>query len=302
MNAAPAAPPAPTTDKETTTVPTPPRADCIADSAGGITFDIADRTATDNALAWGAALVLRRRGGDSSADEVRLPLAPAAVGLLRAVLPSTVWLPEGRWNAFAAVGEAEPQRLLPGVNDLRSLVDRKPGSGVGLLGVRIPYETKAGNLALRSWLRGPHAEAGEILVDEHGATVHGRLYGTGQPPGGRALARCRRDPSLELTVPVVADGPDFSFTLPYTGLAEHWEGGADAWDLWLLPAAEADAAADHEPEAVRVARILDDVADKKLIFSYPASPVKAPYGDAQAGPYYTVDNDLSIRIDAPPTV
>ncbi|MER7162437.1 hypothetical protein, partial [Streptomyces lydicus] len=169
------------------------RADCIADSAGGLTFDLTAPQGT--AVAWSAALVLRLRGGDGADDEVRLPLGPNGAGRLCAVLPSTVALAEGRWNAYADLGDGrDPRRLLPGVNDLRSLVDRRPLAGVGRLGVRIPYATKFGNLALRSWLRGPHAEAGDLLVAPDGVTVTGRLYGAVPAAGARAEARARRTP------------------------------------------------------------------------------------------------------------
>ncbi|MDI9883231.1 hypothetical protein QMZ92_02140 [Streptomyces sp. HNM0645] len=64
-----------------------PRTDCIADAAGGVTFDIAGTGAPD------ASLVLRRRGG--TADTVRLPLTPAGGSHSRTVLPGTAELAEG---------------------------------------------------------------------------------------------------------------------------------------------------------------------------------------------------------------
>ncbi|MEU2792983.1 hypothetical protein [Streptomyces sp. NPDC007100] len=280
----------------------PLRADCIADSAGGLTFDIT--APQGSSTVWSAALVLRPRDGG---EETRLPLGPNGTGRLRAVLPSTVALPEGRWNAYADLGDGrEPQRLLPGVNDLRSLVDRRPLAGIGRLGVRIPYTTGSGRLALRSWLRGPHAEAGDILVDAGGMTVVGRLYGAALGPGARAEARLRRgapeadgtaepgaaaDPAI--TVPLTGEGPGFSFTLPYTQLAERWERGGEHWELWLRAAEGA--------EPVRIARLLDDVPEKEEVFVYPALPVGCVAGRLAIGPYYTSDNDLTIRVtDGPP--
>lgn len=124
---------------------TPPRADCIADSAGGLTFDV-----TAGGEAGSAHLVLRRREGR---EEVCLPLAPAADGRLRAALPSIVALPEGRWDAYARVDAGEPRRLVPGVTDLRSLAARIPSGSRGHVAVRIPYATRQGNLTVRSWLR-----------------------------------------------------------------------------------------------------------------------------------------------------
>ncbi|MFB6439312.1 hypothetical protein ACFCVY_21395 [Streptomyces sp. NPDC056411] len=274
------------------------RADCIADSAGGLTFDL---TAPQDApAAWSAALVLRLRGDGAGDGEVRLPLGPNGAGRLRAVLPSTVALAEGRWNAYADLGDGrDPRRLLPGVNDLRSLVDRRPLAGIGRLGVRIPYATKFGNLALRSWLRGPHAEAGDIIVAPDGMTVSGRLYGAAPAAtGALAEARARRrgeSPDgggpATVTVPLDIEGPEFTFTLPYAELAAHWESGSEPWDLWLRPAEGA--------RPVRIARLLDDVADKKQVFSYPALAVSCPAGQVRVGPYYTLDNDLAVRVAGP---
>ncbi|MBH1936568.1 hypothetical protein I5Q34_20190 [Streptomyces sp. AV19] len=290
-----------TVPEEFTIVSAPPRADCIADSAGGLTFDLDAPEGADASGHWSAALVLLRRGGnvvENPDDEVRLPLTPNGAGRLRAVLPSTVPLPEGRWDVHLGLGEAEPARLLPGLADLRSLVDRRPGPSTSPLAVRIPYVTKHGNLSLRSWQRAPHAEAGDLGIDAKGITVGGTLHRVENPEewlaGAVAEARCRRDPQLVRTSPVTADGHDFSFTFALAELCEAWEGGPDVWDLWLCPA---DGSA-----AARVARLLDDVADKGQIFVYPAQPVDAPYAPAQAGPHYTADNDLAIRVDERPPI
>ncbi|CAM5623155.1 MULTISPECIES: hypothetical protein [Streptomyces] len=273
----------------------PLRADCIADSAGGLTFDITAPQGTRPV--WSAALVLRPRGdGDSAAhEELRLPLGPNGSGRLRAVLPSTVALPEGRWNVYADLGDGrDPQRLLPGDNDLRPLVDRRPLAGIGRLGVRIPYTTRSGSLALRSWLRGPHAEAADIVVDAGGTTVTGRLYGAVLGPGARAEARLRGgaaeadEVAPVVTVPLTGDGCEFTFTLPYVPLAERWEGGDARWDLWLRAAEGA--------EPVRIGRLLDDVPEKKAVFVHPALPVGCSAGQLRIGPYYTLDNDLTIRV------
>ncbi|WP_424893116.1 hypothetical protein [Streptomyces sp. XH2] len=302
-----------TTPEESTIVsaPAPPRADCIADSAGGLTFDL-DAPGSGPDLSepghWTAALVLRRRG-DDEAEEVRLPLAPDGEGRLRAVLPSTVALPEGRWDVYVAFADAEPRRLVPGLADLRSLVDRRPGPSTSPLAVRIPYATKHGNLSLRSWLRAPHAEAGDLHPDASGLTAHGRLHRVADAAawlaGAVVEARCRRAPDLVVTAPVAQEKPaddasaeeagqEFSFTLDYARLAAEWRGGLDVWDLWLCPA---DGSA-----PARVARLLDDIVDKQQIFAYPALPVDAEYAPAQAGPYYTADNDLAVRIEERPPV
>lgn len=293
------------TPEEPTTVSAPPlafgmgnpTADCIADSAGGLTFDLDAPERSDTSDHWSAALVLRRRaGGAEEAEEIRLPLTPNGDGRLRAVLPSTVALPEGRWDVHVAQGDEDPVRLVPGLLDLRSLVDRRPGPSTSPLAVRIPYATKHGNLSLRSWLRGPHAEAGDIVLDDDALTVHGVLYRVEDPGAWLAdavvEARCRRDADLVVTAPVTADGADFTFTLPYAELSAGWRGGLDVWDLALRRPDDSD--------PVRIARLLDDVVDKQQIFAYPPRAIDTPYAAAQAGPYYTADNDLSVRIDERP--
>ncbi|MFI9722559.1 hypothetical protein ACIHFE_23350 [Streptomyces sp. NPDC052396] len=288
----------PTTPEESTIVSAPPRADCIADSAGGLTFDLDAPEGTAGSAHWPQALVLLRRGGDDQADEVRLPLTPNGDGRLRAVLPSTVAMAEGRWDVHVDCGEAGNQRLLPGLADLRSLVDRRPGPSTSPLAVRIPYATKHGNLSVRSWLRAPHAEAGDLKLDDTGISGRGTLYRVENPrewlTGAFVEARSRRSSAQVRTAPVTAEGEDFTFTLSYPELCADWKGGLEVWDLWLRRS-------DGSAEA-RLARILDDVADKKQIFVYPGLPVAAPYAPAEVGPYYTADNDLAVRVDERPPV
>ncbi|QEV17317.1 hypothetical protein [Streptomyces alboniger] len=262
-----------------------PRADCVADSAGGLTFDVTDPGGTETDAAH---LLLRRRDAESAEDYVRLPLSPSADGRLRAALPSSVELPEGRWNAYAQVAGGEPRRLMPGVNDLRSLVDRAPSGSRGHVAVRIPYATKQGNLSVRSWLRAPHAEAGELDLADGALNVHGRLYGTALTDAAFAEAVRREEPGLVHRAEVTAEGPDFTFGLHQGPLADS---GPGPWDLWLRPAGESG-------PRVRLARLLDDIPDKKTIFTYPVTRRETPHGAVEVGPYYTYDNDLAVRVRA----
>ncbi|WKX07939.1 hypothetical protein [Streptomyces sp. NL15-2K] len=255
----------------------PLRADCVADSAGGLTFDVTARGASGV-----AHLVLRRR---DSHEEVSLPLAPVAGGRLRAALPSTVALPEGRWDAYACVADREPQRLAPGVTDLRSLAARTPSGARGHVAVRIPYATRQGNLTVRSWLRAPHAEAGELRLQGAELTVLGRVYGTALARDAYAELRDRYAPDPARRTEVAVDHADFGFSVAYARLAP------GIWDLWLRPGGAAG------PQ-VRVARLLDDIADKKPVLTYPRTRVRTPYGPVEAGPYYTRDNDLSVSVTA----
>ncbi|MFE9024507.1 hypothetical protein ACFYNL_38990 [Streptomyces sp. NPDC007808] len=129
----------------------PLHADCIADSAGGLTFDVTATGATDE-----ARLVLRHREGP---EEVTLPLAPATTGRLRAALPSSVALPEGHWDAYASVGDEHTDRLVPGA------IDVHPSAS------RVPYETRQGNLSVECRVPatplGPRGGTRSTMMDPH---------------------------------------------------------------------------------------------------------------------------------------
>lgn len=262
----------------------PLRADCLADSAGGLTFDVTARGTSDV-----AHLVLRRRDGHEEPEgheEVALPLVPAGDGRLRAALPSTVALPEGRWDAYVCAADDEPRRLVPGATDLRSLAARTPSGSRGHVAVRIPYATRQGNLTVRSWLRAPHAEAGDLRLKDAGLTLHGRVYGTGLTPEAYAELRDRHSAGPTGRVEVTVDQDEFDLSVAYAPLAP------GIWDLWLRPGGEAG-------PGVRIARLLDDIADKKAVLTYPRTLVRTSHEPLEAGPYFTRDNDLSVSVTRP---
>lgn len=245
-----------------------PHADCVADSAGGITFDIADVAAAE------PVLVLRLRGS-APAVEHRLPLTPTGGGHFRAVLPSTLELSEGCWDAYV-----DDRAVEPGIRDVRALTGRVP-EPTGRVAARIPYPTADGRLAVRSWVRVPHAEAGDLTFGEATCRVEGTLYGTRLGPGATAEARLGTQVH---EIPVEGEGDTFAFTVPYALLAGSGVPKQQLWTLWLRPTEATD--------AIRLARILDDVWDRKSVFVYPEHK-----GDGYcAAPCYTTDNELCIRI------
>ncbi|MBO8191571.1 hypothetical protein ITI46_07675 [Streptomyces oryzae] len=287
------------------------RADCTTHGDGSLTFDVrlSDETGKKAAAPEAdehAAVLLRLRHHHGPDASLSLPLTPAATdGGLRATLPATTWLREGRWDAYLAQGDEEPQRLLPGVHDLRSLLGGAHVDARAWLGVRIPYTTKHGNLTIRTWVRRPHAEAGTLRIDDATIALHGTLYGaqlsataclearprdSAAPPVRIPVRPAQEEHSGRETAPQHTPGPHhpqhgFAAELPFTALLP----GHRIWDLWLRPSA------DEEP--VRVARILDDIPDKKHVFSYPSRHVASPDGTAHAvRPYYTVNNNLSVRV------
>ncbi|MET9661305.1 transferase [Streptomyces sp. NPDC006510] len=271
-----------------------PRADCTAGPDGGITFDLDLGRREDEAA---PELLLRLRGAKGRGREentVRLSLSPLRDGRLRAVLPQAVELAEGRWDVHLREPGADDDGAVavePGIRDLRLLVDRAPGSG--RIAVRIPYPTLDGRLAVRCWLRTPHAEAGPVTFDGSGMTVEGTLYGTGLGTDARVEARQPGPDGRVLRVPVTGEEATFAFTLPLDRLAAGAVTAQQLWTLWLILGT-----ADGEPAGgVRISRILDDVWDRKKIFVYPG---RGTGEGSRATPCYSTDNDLCVRIEPAP--
>ncbi|PCG84763.1 transferase [Streptomyces sp. WZ.A104] len=268
------------------------RADCAADPAGALTFDLAPAAAPDP----DAVLLLRRRGaaGSRPGGKVRLPLSRSGPGRrLRAVLPPTTALPEGRWDAYVEEPGGEGTRTVePGLRDLRALVDRSPDTRTPEVSARVPYPTADGRLALRCWVRAPHAEAGAISVGPSGMTAEGVLYGVTAGETAVVEARLPGEPERVHRFPLSSPGAPsggFSFALPFAALVTGPVRGEQLWQLWLVPAERA--------AGVRISRILDDVWSRNKSFVYPG---RAAADGVLATPCYTADNDLCVRLASSP--
>jgi hypothetical protein len=252
---------------------TTPRVGCSIDSEGRITFELP--------AAHGQALLLRLRPKKGQPEDTLhvLDLDPVGEGRVRAVLDTDPELAEGRWDVYLLDG-SERTRLRPGPRDLRALVDGHLRERRGPLVVRVPYVTKDGYLALRTWLRPAHAEADRVDVSGGTLRVAARLHGDSPLDGAEVRLRLRRSEGAVRTLePVVAeDGRSFSFTVADETL------DIGVWDMFVRPAPGAP--------MIRIARLLDDVADRKEVFVYPG----ATAGKVVVRPYYTVDNDLSLEV------
>jgi hypothetical protein len=272
-----------------------PRAHCTIDADGRITFDLDQ--APDSAPAPGARpqllLRLRPKKGQSEKALHLLELEPVDGGRHRAVLEPQPALAEGRWDAYLlpdpdpdADSAGERQRLRPGLLDLRVLVAGHRHDRPSPVAVRIPYTTKDGYLALRAWLRTAHAEAAGIQVTERSMTVRARLHGASLREGASVRLRLRGSKGTARTFQphIEDDGRDFSFTVDYEELLRTAGTDGHFWDLAVQPGEGAS--------AIRIGRLLDDVADRKQVFVYPAVTL----GGVTLRPYYTVDNDLSLEV------
>ncbi|AXG83117.1 transferase [Streptomyces paludis] len=215
-------------------------------------------------------------------------LEPTADGGRRAVLDPTPPLAEGRWDLCLLDGPgAPPVRLLPGLLDLRALLaGRDPDRTPEPLAVRIPYPTKDGFLALRTWLRPAHAEIDTLRLSGHTMTVRARLFGARITEGAEIrLIRRGQNRAVRTYTPSPEGTRGFSFTADYRDLLADRAADRDLWDVFLRPGPAGP--------RVRVGRLLDDVAQRKAIFVYPATPLDG----ATVRPYYTVDNDLALDVD-----
>lgn len=267
----------------TTRRDTHPRTDCTAEPDGRIVFRLPPGSGARPQL----LLRLRPKKGQPETTCHLLTLEPGGDGdHLRAVLEPHPALEEGRWDLYLlAEPGAERQRLRPGLRDLRALVDGHLRDRRAPVAVTIPYVTKDGFLALRAWHRAAHAEAGTIDVTARAVTVTARLHGAGLAEDAAVLLRLRGSGTVRVLRPRTDDdGSGFSFTAGPEDLTAAGEGAGRIWDAFVRPTADAP--------PVRIARLLDDLADRKHVFVYPAVTMD----NAAVRPYYTVDNDLAIEV------
>lgn len=262
---------------------THPRADCAIGTDGRITFRLPPIPGTHPQL----LLRLRPKKGRSETARHLLDLeCDRSDGHRHAVLEPHPVLDEGRWDLYLLPEPgAEAGRLRPGLRDLRSLVDGHLRDRPSPVVVRIPYVTKDGFLALRAWRRTAHAEARTIDLTDRAMTVTARLHGAELHGDATVRLRLRGTDTVRTLRPRTDDDArGFSFTVAPGDLADDGGGAARIWDAFVRPTAGAP--------PIRVGRLLDDVADRKHVYVYPAIGTDG----SALRPYYTVDNDLAIEV------
>ncbi|MFD0318382.1 transferase [Streptomyces flavalbus] len=269
-----------------------PRTHCTVDADGRISLVLPSGTAAD-VPAPQLLLRLRPKKGQPEKTLRVLDLQRGDDGRLNGVLDVEPALPEGRWDLFLLTAGAGPDaprhRLRPGMRDLRALVDGQSRQRHSPVAVRVPYATKDGFLAVRTWLRTAHAEVERMTATDRSLTVRARLHGARLTASATVRLRPRGGDGAVRTLRAEPDGggQGFWFTVDYGELVA--DGGGAAPRIWdaFVKVEDPDAVA-----PVRIARLLDDVADRKGIFVYPEATV----GGATVRPYYTVDNDLSVKV------
>jgi glycosyltransferase involved in cell wall biosynthesis len=150
-----------------------------------------------------------------------------------------------------------------------------------------PYVTKRGRLTVESQALATHAEVLRLWVEEAAVALEGTLPQTGaySMPKARLVAR-RRGARTEVAAPAETAGRNFSARLELSELVQGGE-ETEVWDLYVER--------DGSRRRLRVGAHLDDVPRKKDVFVYPAQRVRQDGVERELRPYFTVENNLSIR-------
>lgn len=209
-------------------------------------------------------------------------------------------LGEGLWDLYLVDWAGRRRRVRAGVRDLRSLVAAAEVSAADPVVRVVPYRTISGYLAIRCWSRQPHAEVTAVRYGDDLLIIEGALYGAqfnGTDPT-LTMTRQEGDPRSVVVPGTTTDGRMFRFHLPTQELVTARLSRRDRWDLWV--------AALPEVAPVRLAHLLDDVADKPSVYRYPSLAVteqtspeqveETPEAYLAVTPAYTIDGDLSMTV------
>ncbi|TPQ20527.1 glycosyltransferase family 4 protein [Streptomyces sporangiiformans] len=265
-----------------------PKGRCTADSAGGVRIAVNRSGVSGKSL----ALVLRHRHGD---DEIRVPLE-------RPVAARSPWtadlthdrlsLAEGRWDVHIARAEDGARRRLKAtLVEQRGLLSASPAADQAFAWW-IPYTTKDGFLALRTFRRPAHAEATALRTHEGSLAVEGLLHGAELGPGAALLGVSRSGRAHDFETTATTTTGARAFRARVTSLPP---GPAEAdkalWDLFLRPA--------ETSEPLRIGRLVGDIVTRKETDKHPSTTLTAAApgaagGQVQARFFFTVTNDLAI--------
>ncbi|TRO64998.1 glycosyltransferase family 4 protein [Streptomyces sp. IB201691-2A2] len=259
-----------------------PKGGCTTDSTGGVRITVNAAGVSGKDL----TLVLRHRHGD---DETRVPLE-------RPDDPKSPWtanlshhrltLAEGRWDLYVERAEdGTRRRLKAGLVEQRGLLSARPVPGKAFAWW-IPYATKDGYLALRTFHRPAHAEATALRTDDDSLSVEGTLHGAVLGEGALLLGVSRDGRPHDFETPATPTG-ERTFRARITTLPRPTDADKPLWDLFLRPS---EAAA-----PVRVGRITDDIVDRKPTAKHPSTTLTTPTGrSVQAHYFFTITNDVAI--------
>lgn len=210
-------------------------------------------------------------------------------------------LAEGRWDLYAErAGDGVRRRLRAGLVEQRGLLTSE-FTGAGPVAWWIPYTTKDGYLALRTFHRAAHAEVTALPVGEGSSAVEGVLHGAELGAGAALVGVARGGEAADFEAPVEATGGRLPEGHPFRGRLFHGRlpslpgptvPGKVIWDLFLRPVTDA--------EPVRLGRLFGDIVDRKDTDKYPEVTLPARSGvSVRARYFFTVTNDLAVSVSRP---
>lgn len=243
-------------------------------------------------------LVFRPRRIDPAPEPLRVPLVDAG-----ASFPAdSALLAEGRWDLFLADRRGALRRLRAGFLDVRGLLGGCAETAP--FARNVPYRTADGFLAVAAWQRPLHAEAGDISYGAETITVTGRLIAGefGAVPPTLTLTRRGEHPAT-IAVPGKSSGAaDFRAEIPVSRLAALRVQRHEDWDVAV---GVGDGGAQ-----IPVARLMDDIIERKKIFAYPPMRVdedidpelydEAPYPELSIKPYLSIQSGLTFLVSDRP--
>lgn len=228
-----------------------------------------------------AELVLR---AGPEEPERRFALSPAREGIVEALVDLWELRPVSgagvTWSVHLSFGPEGGERVVVARASTQVAAPVElPGEGA-VYRVRA-HATKHGELRIDAKLLARYAQVREVWVRGDSLEVSGAL----PPERGAeiALVARLRGGDRELRAPAMAEADGFRGVLALGALAR---GGDGTWDLFLDPGAGG--------EPLRLGAHLDDMPDRRRTTVLPRRRV----GERELQPYFTVDNNLSVRADA----
>ncbi len=230
------------------------------------------------------ALLLRER---ASSQERRVPLTPAEEGgdftCFVEIEP-----PAGGgeiWDCYAEVrdgsGTAE-RRVAAGAEVV--LTARAAPLGGSSYRVR-PYVTAHGNVSIEVKQQAPHAEVLRVEVDETAVNLV-CTWPSARRDGAWEVVATSRQHGDEVAVPATSEAGELRARLELAPLAGD-RPETEVWDLSLRHL--------QSRERLRLGSHDGDIVNKKDVVIFPPRTVRSGGSSRQLRPYYTVENNLSVR-------
>jgi glycosyltransferase involved in cell wall biosynthesis len=272
-----------------------PMADCAIGASGALTVSL-------RPTRTGRAPRLLCRARDDQGPDVALLFQRNSAGAQQpSALTATVplgLLREGRWDLYLQRRSGHVQRIRAGVRDLRGLLSHSPITANPPAAALTPYQTVHGNLTVRCWVRDPHFEVQTIRYGVDQLVLEG--YFTGAEPSNPPELTVSRlhDPPASFVLHGETKGDaSYSFTLPVRQMVDKRLLRVEDWGLYFV---------DQSGRRAVLARVLDDVAHKRVIFRFPTMTVREdmPPDLFDEGtspqilitPNYAIDGNLNLTV------